>query len=250
MSGARKITVDGQEYRWRHGNRGFDERVSIWVEAHQSSVLMVRFDEPASPHPDYLEGFGYGVRISGHVECGVRSYKLHRPAVVASLIRVAHEAHAWSPLGGPSLTLDGFALLREHGSQIAHQRRGVPLEELATTLLERRAAADEQPPIAWLRAYTQEAWPWVSAENWMMALPLAGAIQFGIWLESRDELTPSQLAELTVWADGQQHRAQPGGLGLATWLLRGTLSFQQPALDDLEHWCRALLAQASQPLSA
>jgi hypothetical protein len=82
MSGARKITVDGQEYRWRHGNRGFDERVSIWVEAHQSSVLMVRFDEPASPHPDYLEGFfwGYGVRVSGHVESafGTTSFIVRR----------------------------------------------------------------------------------------------------------------------------------------------------------------------------
>ena len=246
MSGARKITVDGQEYRWRHSNCGIDERVSIWVEGNHRAILLLRFVYPTSPHPDFLEGFGHGVRLSGHVECGVRVYKLHRPAVAACLIRLAHKAYAWNPLGGRSLTLDGFALLREHGSQIAYQKYGVHGHELATTLLERRAAADDQPPLAWLRAYTQRPWPKVVAWPWTIALALAGAIQFGVWLERRDVLTASQLAELTVWADAQQHRAQPGGLALATWLLRGTLTEQAPALDDLYNWCRALLAQASQ----
>jgi hypothetical protein len=133
MSGARKITVDGQEYRWRHSNnREGDELLSIWVEGNRRAILLVRFVHPASPHPDFLEGFAGPVRRSGFLACGVRVYNLHRPALVASLIRLVAGAHAWEPRGRAPLTLDGFALLREHGSAIAHETCNDRWLELAT----------------------------------------------------------------------------------------------------------------------
>jgi hypothetical protein len=244
MSNHRTIVVDGQEYRWRHSsNRDGDELVCAWIDGHRRAIVLIRFNHLASGHPDFLEGFGY-IRQVGIVECGVRAYNLNRPAVAADLIRLA-QTLGWAPLGDRLLTLDGFALLREHATQLTHELLYDPWLELATQLLERRAAADGQPPLAWLRARTPHAWDsLVRQPGPPVPFALASVLQFGVWLEQPGALTPAQLAELTVWADAQQHRAQPGGLALATWLARGSIS-GTAELDDLRHWCRALREQAS-----
>jgi hypothetical protein len=239
MSTHRVIVVDGQEYRWRHGqNRDGDEVVSIWVDGHRRAIVLIRFNHPSARHPDFLEGFTY-IRQVGIVECGLRAYNLNRPAVVADLIRVA-QTHGWIPLGRRPLTLDGFALLREHATQLTHEPMHDPWLELATELLEARAAAAGQPALAWLRVHTPKSWDAIIQQPaQQIAFLVASVLEFDIWLERPEALTASQIAELTVWADAQQHRAQPGGLVVATWLARGSI-FGTAELDDLRRWCGAL----------
>jgi hypothetical protein len=171
----------------------------------------------------------------------VRVYNLNRPAVVAGLIRIAR-ARGWAPLGRRPLSLDGFALLREHAAELQHEPLRDPWLELATQLLERRAAAAGQPPLAWLRAHTPQPWAAITAQQppQQVALTLACVLELGVWIEQPSALAPPQLAELCVWADDRQHRAYPGGLALATWLASGSIC-DPPVLADLQRWCEALL---------